>query len=247
MQFWTFAVPSILAIASATAPSTALAEGRLTLGLGTKIGSSLYEDADNDLELFPFLSYENGPFRLGLDGLRYRIDATDQLKLSVGLAPRAEPDFPDTALFRGLTRDATAEALVSLEYRLGASAGLTFSAQTDILGEHDGTEVTAAFGIGDQFGPVTLDMQTGVMWRSAGLNDYLIGVSGAEATTQRAAYSPGATTSPFVGLSATLPVSSNAALVGNLSFEYLGDTYRDSPLVERRYSSSASLGFVVSF
>ncbi|MEL6644200.1 MAG: MipA/OmpV family protein [Pseudomonadota bacterium] len=247
MHSHAYALPITVALFSAAAPATVWAEGQFTIGLGAANSSAFYVGEGRTSGIFPFLSYENGPFQIGFDGIRYGFDTTDNVTLSVGLAPRGRPDFPDTALFRGLDRDDTAEALVALEYRLSPGTGLALSAQTDILGEHDGTEVSAAFVAGHPLGPVMLEMQTGFTWRSAGLNDYLVGVSAAEATAQRAAYAPGATTSPFVSVSATYPMSDTMALIGNLSFAHLGDAYRDSPLVGRRSTTSASFGVVVSF
>lgn len=228
-------------------PVAGQAEGRFTVGLGVSTSSGFYESEDADLSLLPFLSYQNRNLSLGFDGVRYRVQTSDRLTFAFGVTPRAEPDFPETALFNGLDRDTTAEGLISATYTLQATSHLTLSAQHDLLSEHSGYEVTLSYGRTHVTTPLQLDTQVGLRHRSDDLNDYLVGVAPSEATNTRAAFSAGATTSPFVGLTATLPVTDKSAVIGIVTMDYFGNAYKDSPLVDRRFAASLSIGLAYSF
>lgn len=96
-------------------------------------------------------------------------------------------------------------------------------------------------------GATEFDLSIGARYRDKDLNAYLVGVSAAEATFLRPAYSPDATLSPIAQISAILPISQNAVLIGSLSYEWFGDEYDDSPLVERGNAASAGLGIIYRF
>ncbi|MEJ6394249.1 MipA/OmpV family protein [Gymnodinialimonas sp. 2305UL16-5] len=238
---------SIAAALSLAHPSAALADGTWTVLLGVGAGLGYYEGDDTEVNPFPYISYEIDGLQVGLGGISYTLPGSEVLQVSFGVSPRFAPDFPDTDLFDGLDRDMTVEATISATYQLDAGLSASVGFRHDLLGEHGGYVLEASGARSFAAGPAFVTMSAGARHRDDDLNAYLIGVSNAEASALRQAYAPGSTTTPFGGLSVTLPVAENLAVLGNAEFEYLGDSYRDSPLVERRFSSSVSLGLAYSF
>lgn len=225
----------------------ATANERITVAMAASTSSGLYSGDSAEFGLVPYLAYDRGNLHIAVDGLHYRVAEGDALSLSIGFAPRFGPDFPDTALFAGLDRDDTIEATLKGSFQLTSGVELSAGLKYDILSEHGGYEANLTVGRSVPLSGVIVESQLGFRHRSSDLNDYLVGVSPSEVNSGRSAYSPGATTSPFATLSLTLPVSERTALVGNASFDYFGDAYRDSPLVSKRWTTSIGLGVAHSF
>lgn len=228
-------------------PLTAQEENKFTAILGVSKTFGFYKGEDSNVEFMPHLSYDIGNLTLSFDGARYRFNTVGPLQFALGVAPRVEPDFPDTALFAGLDRNATLEGLVAGTYTFGSNARLSLSLQNDVLSEHGGHEIMFSYGRSQSLRWMQIDTQIGLRHRSGDLNTYLVGVTVSEATNGRPAFSPGSTTSPFFSLTATLPMSDRSALISIVTFDYFGDTYRDSPLVGRRYSTSFGFGIAHKF
>lgn len=228
-------------------PSTSGAEGRFTVATGLGYGSEFYEGEESNTGVGLNLAYETEFYHLGLDGFSYNVVRNEAFQVSVGLAPRLKPDFPDGALFSGLDRDNTVEGTLRATYRFSDVVGASLNLRHDLLSQHDGYELELAMGRTVAVGAATLALSVGARHRDADLNTYLVGVSASEATGSRPSYSPGSTTSPFAGVSFTLPVASQLALIGNMGLEYFGDAYSDSPLVKRDYATSVGVGLAYSF
>lgn len=231
----------------ALGPTAATAESSVTAMLGFSTGTEFYTGDDADLGLFASLVYERDNVSISLAGIHYTFAPEEALSFSVGIAPRFRPDFPDGSLYEGLDRDGTAEAVFSGTYRFGEDTRLTATVQHDLLSKHDGYEASLALGQSIEFSSFTLGGEAGVRHRSAELNQYLVGVGPSEVTAARAAYTPGSTTSPFAALSVTMPIGERTALVGSASFDYVGDAYKDSPLVAKSLETTLNIGLAYRF
>lgn len=227
--------------------SVAMAEGNWTIGFGLGAETELYSDDGNSLSGFPFLAYDTERLHIGFDGLAYKLVNTDQLGFNLHLSPRGDPDFPDTALFQGLDRDTAFEVGFSARQSLAAELYLQGSFLHDVSSEHDGYEAQVHLGRSFSAGSVYFDASVGVRYRSGDLNDYLVGVSAAEANSLRSAYAPGSTFSPVAQVSATVPISDKTAVVGSLSYERFGDAYDDSPLTDKGSQASAGIAITYKF
>lgn len=81
---------------------------------------------------------------------------------------------------------------------------------------------------------------TTVTWLSEDLSDYDFGVPAAAQTLDRAAYSPGSTSSFAAGLEGLFELSENWRAFLNVTSEFLDSDVRKSPIVE---DSTVTSGF----
>ncbi|WP_179379072.1 MipA/OmpV family protein [Jannaschia marina] len=227
---------------------TASADGTWSVGAFAGVTVDYYIGGDrSDIGVGPFLAYDTERLHLGFDGASYNFIARPDLTVGAGLSLRAEPDFPGGALFSGLDRGTAVEAGVFARQSLGESGYIGGGLRRDISSEHGGYEADLHVGTQFALGRVGVDASIGGKFRDGDLNHYLVGVSASEANGDRSAYDPGSSFIPYVGLTASVPLSDKVTLVGAASYEHLGSTYEDSPLVERNKTGSLGVGLVYQF
>lgn len=241
---------TILALATVNG-STALAEGTWTFGALIDAETGIYVGQNDEASLLPYVSYESERFSFSLhDGLAYQVFEGDgpngqTAAVSFVLSPRWAPDFGDDPLFDGLKRDTAIEAGVAGHYE----AGLFFvdaEALIDISDTHKGHEVSAFAGVQYEVGAVAIEAGIGARYRNDDLSQHLFGVGTSEVNTARAAYAPGSTTSVFASVTALYAISDSLAVVGDITFEDLGDVDA-SPLVDKSTQTSVTFGMLYRF
>lgn len=121
------------------------------------------------------------------------------------------------------------------------------SAMTDVLDRHNGQEVNLALNRSFRWAKWGLIPGAGLVWRSAGYNDYYYGVSSAEATDDRPAYDPGDSLEWFVRLLLRYPLTEHWSLAGTVRLEELSDELRDSPIIDSEYLTTVFVGLNYSF
>ena len=235
------------AIFCAAIPAAGLTEGRVTAALGLSAGSEVYVGQGKQTGLFPYLSYDTDKVSVSIGGVQYHVVQDDAFQLSFGLSPRFAPDFPDTELFAGLDRDSTVEATVSGTYRFDGTLRSSLLLRRDMLSGHEGYEIEFVVGRTAKLGPAIVEMSLGARHRDKNLNAYIAGVAQSEANSGSVTYNPGATTSPFAGVLAALPINAKVSVIGTATYEYFGSTYSDSPLIDNGYATSASIGVAYTF
>ncbi len=236
---------SLLACTTWLFATTASAEGNWIVGLVVDGGQSPYAGADASAELFPYVAYETDRLHIGVDEISYDLISRDNLDITVMIAPRFSPDFPDTALFEGLDRNDAIEAGFAATYSLG-DAYAALSLQGDVSGAHDGFSGKAALGYDVEIGLVTVDLSAGVKMRDANLNNYLYGVGTDEATADRPAFKMDNTINGFAEITAMMPLAPKMFLVGEVSYTDLGDAF-DSPLIDRKSKTDLIIGVAYQF
>lgn len=224
----------------------AYAEGEWTvgvLGFGT---TGTYVGEDDTVGVAPILTYETQRLSLGLEGLSYDILQFDQGSVSVALGYRGGPAFPEgDPLFEGLDRDDAVEAGLGAQLDFG-NAYVALDAMTDVSDAHGGTEASVAFGYAIAPGAFVVSAEVGARYRDADLNQYLYGVSAAEATSARAEFSADDTTTAFANLAVIYPVTQSISAVAIVEYEDLGGN-ADSPLVAESEVFGLALGLVMNF
>jgi len=235
------------AILCAAIPSAGLTEGRTTAALGLSASSEVYARQGAQTGMFPFLSYETGKVSISIGGVQYHAFQDNAFQLSFGLSPRFAPDFPDTELFAGLDRDTTLEATIAGTHRFDGALRSSLILRHDVLSGHEGYEVEFVVGRTMTLGPASVEMSLGARHRDEDLNAYIAGVALSEANSDRGTYIPRATTSPFAGVSAALPINAQVSVIGTATYEYFGSTYSDSPLIDNGYLATASIGVAYAF
>ncbi len=246
MQILRTLIASIGSVLVAAVP--AAAEGRWSIGAFAGVQSDYYVGSDSWDDAFGgLLAYDTAKLHIGFDGISYRFLARSDVTLGVALGVRADPDFPDGALFDGLERDSAIEAGLFARYEIGTQAYIAGSLMQDVSSAHHGFEADLSVGTEHALGMVNLDLSLGGKFRDGDLNQYLVGVSSGEANGRRAAYTPGASVIPYIEVTSSVPLSDNITFVGAVSYQHLGSAYEDSPLVDHSNTGSLDLGLVYQF
>jgi MipA family protein len=239
-----------LATLAALVPGLAMAEGQWTLGLGAGGANSIYENQKDEATALPFLSFQTGRFSIGLDGISYRAVETESFSLAFALAPGEAPDVKEfakrDARFAGLDRDTPVELGFNATYQTGM---LQFGASVmqDVASASEGYHAEATAGVSVPVGAGLFDIGVGARLRDAKTNNFLYGVSTAEANGLRPAYNVGSTVQPFLTGSLVYPITEKASLVGFFEYEKLDDKVTRSPLVRDNEDASYGAGFGVVF
>lgn len=235
-----------MAAITLTSPITALA-GDWAVGLGVVHEVSAYAGAgNNDADLIPYIAFEGDRISADITGVSYRVYEKGALELDLGIAARWGLDLPDTALFSGLDRKATAEAAIRASYDFGPGDAVA-TIQRDILSVHDGIEARLELDTEIDTGTTEFGLSAGATYRDQSLNQHLFGVAATEATAARAAYDPKADWTPFIGARFATPITDNLTLVGFAETEHLSPTARNSPLIAKEFASEFGLFVLTEF
>ena len=223
--------------------------GSAGLGYVLRVEPSPYKDATTRLEIKPLFLYEGE--RIFLHSSRAGIklfDSTEQ-RLDLFLDKRLEGfplRSPPTSLSGMAVRNSSTDA--GLSYRYRQPWGTLQAELLHGVGDtQSGTEARLGYSVEAQSGRWTLRPSVTLAWRNAKLNDYYYGVTPAEATAGRPAYSAGAGLNTSVGLYTTYQLSQNWRLLGGASATLLSSQIKDSPIVSKRFLPSVYLGAAYDF
>lgn len=246
---YTSAAALIAALAGSTCAHAdgLFSNGQFTIGAGVAHSNGIYKGEKSEITGFPYVSYDSDRLHLGFDGIGYKLVNQENLEFSLLVAPGSSPDFPkNDPLFAGLKRETPITAGFDATYEFDAfyvSGGAMF----DVSSKHKGYEGELKIGSEFVLGAVGLDVGAGVRLRDRKLNNYLYGVSAAEANGNRAAYNVGSTTEPFIDVSMTYLISDKVALIGSAEYHQLDKKVHNSPLTNDKDSYSVGLGLLYSF
>lgn len=218
-------------------------------GLFMTTDSQPYRDADGIVRVFPFVSYRSrnvewyGPF------IRYRFaEAGGWSFFARGQVDFGAYDEDDSDILRGLGDRSTTVLLgAGVGYELSRRWRVHLSADRDVLGAHDGTEavwgVTRSFG--SPFAPFSGSLSAGARFQDKDWTRDRVGVPAERAREGRAAYSPEESLHPYVSMRAMYRFTDRWLASLGLRYEWLDDSWRDSPLVEDRgrFTTIATLSY----
>ena len=112
---------------------------------------------------------------------------------------------------------------------------VTVQATGDILGRSGGLRGKASYSL--YFSPAGIDIlpEIGVLWHSDKFNSYYYGVSGSEAAASGyAAYDPGNSFTPYLGLSVQYTFLEHLKVLVSSSYKLLPDDVKSSPIIEKK-------------
>lgn len=220
------------------------------VGGGAIITKNPYKGIDTETHGIPIFLYKTDRFSLLGPRMSYSLFEDETWELS-GLAKvRFEGYEEDESDFlRGMDdREWTVELGGSLSkaFSLGK---LTADFAADILGEHKGHEFrfSYSYDFRDAFQKPSLMITPiiGVNYRSHQLNDYYYGVRASEAIAGRPKYDAGDSTGLMAGVRVNYKLSES--LMSMISFEWLGNEIKDSPIVDEDHIESFLLGLIYRF
>lgn len=196
----------------------------------------------------PIFGYRGDGFSIGTNGASATVMERGSSALEAFLKPRfftlTDPDSPALV---GIDRNISVDAGLSYSVDLTERTAMDVSFSQEITGEHDGQEADLRLTQRFALGRFPVGIYAGATWRSSDLSSFLYGVRPAEALAGRPAYGLGATTTPYLGIQAALPVTDSMRVFGNLQADFFNQEIEDSPIVEDDTTLSLGVGIQFSF
>ncbi|MCK6370663.1 MAG: MipA/OmpV family protein, partial [Gammaproteobacteria bacterium] len=217
--------------------------GTPALGGGLRVGSGPYAGDELFVDLVPLYLY-SGRF-LYAHGTEFgahlfRDDTFSVNALARYRFTRMDPD--DSELLTGLEeRDQTVDGGIAVQWR-GAWGEVAGDWVTDLRDRHEGEEFNLTYRYRWDIGSWMLSPFVTLTFQNDELTGYYYGVAEDEATAARPAYDPGNARNFTYGINAWYQLTDHIFVFGNASFETLGSSIQDSPIVEEDLLATAFVG-----
>lgn len=218
----------------------AFANSGVSVGIALSQGQSPYQGVDSNPNTIPgFISYEGekGYFR-GIEAGYYLWGTGDhQRSYRVALLASGRLEgyhASDSVYLQGMDkRSWSLDGGVGFVARQGFHQ-VTLKAVTDLLGKHEGQEVSASYGYRWMINrKLAITPSVNLSWMSANLLDYYYGVTQSESRPWRSVYSADAGWQPSLGLTGMYSVTPRTSLMLAARTRWLPESATDSPLVDR--------------
>lgn len=227
-----------------------MAEG-FSIGLGAAVGQYAYKGVDNDTLPYPMINYEGERFFIrGTGAGAYLLkDSRNQLSLNLFYSPlNFDPDDSNSRRMKLLDKRHST-AMAGLGYRHMADWGIVrTSLSADVLNYSNGYVADAAYLYPFDFGALTLTPGIGASWYSGNFNDYYYGISGKESRRSGLSqYDAGSSWSPYAEISANYALTQSWKTFAYARYTRLDDEVKDSPMVDKSYTTLFAAGVSYSF
>ena len=223
-------------------------ESHWGLGIGTTLLQRPHRDIDDEVKVFPVVSYENR--WVSLAGSRFDLKVNESERLSFRARARYTLDgykSGDSEFLRGMEdRDDSVWLGGALVWRLPV-AELSAEYLADAMGNSKGSrahlQAERRFGFG-RFG---LTPRIAAEWVDKKYVAYYYGVLPDEATLVRPAYAGKSTVNVEGGVRADYTFGRKHTVFLDLGVTGYGSAIKDSPIVDGSNQTRASLGYVYRF
>lgn len=221
----------------------------LLLGLGVSNDDSIYKGVSSETNPIPVFAYERDNFFIHGPSLGYNFVNREELTLGALIQYRGEGyKASDSIDLNGMKdRDGAVELGLQAAYETPYGE-LSAKLSADISSEHDGYEVELGWEkeieLSQQW---SVSPGASISYRSDDLNNYYYGVTDAESTAQRAAYTAGADTIYEVGIDARYMIDRRQMIRLGASYALYGDEISNSSIVEDDNSYSIRAMYLYRF
>jgi outer membrane protein len=221
-------------------------------GAGAIVTNKPYRGMDTKTRGMPFFLYKTERFSLYGPRMNYLLFAEEDWEISARTKLRFEGyDEDDSRFLQGMDdRKRTLEMGGSLSRNFHYGK-ITADVTADVLNEHKGYELGCYYSYDfrdSRKNPILiLTPKIGLNYRSRQLNDYYYGVRASEATASRPEYNAGDSTGLAAGLRINYFYSDNISLMAMVSFEWLGNEIKKSPIVDKDHIESYIFGIMYKF
>jgi outer membrane protein len=212
------------------------------------VESNIYREADDEWMPVPYIAYQGERFYFeGLE-MGYRLLDRDRFSFSILTQYRMDGyEADDSPFLRGMDeREGTLEAGLAVEVELPVGE-LELEGVTDVLGEHEGQEISLSYEVDFEFDRFSVTPFVAVTWQSENFTDYYYGVTPRESRSWRAAYEVDSALNPEAGIQVGYEISDHWALMSEAGVTFLDSTIEDSPIVDEGYAVSGFLGVFYRF
>ena len=236
-------------IATIAAAQPAAVSYKLTGDVGAAAYStqSVIRSRGNDTTLLPYAFADYGPFFVRVDTVGFKA-----LPLGNGyleLIGRVSQDGwrANTAALAGLKDRKTPIPIGVGTFQQTSYGAFFFNAFVD-AGASRGALIEATYAAEVKLGSLSLYPQLGLERRSAKYANYLYGVTPSESLASGyGVYSPGASTTPVLGLAADYSITENWVINMQLRRKWLDSAVTNSPLVVRKTQDTGYIGLSYRF
>lgn len=219
----------------------------LSFGFGLVGISGVYVGQKDELYPFPMIAVSRGKWSLSIPkGLQFHALQSATTNLTFALIYDPAPEMPNTALFAGLDRDDGAAFEVEASHDFGVFEIAT-TIQRDASQRHDGISGDISFGHNAFVGNTFIEGRLGANYLDENHSNFLYGVAADEVNALRGAYDLRASWTPFVEISAIVPINDETSLIGGFRHEQLSKEISRSPLIGTDERTTIGLTIVRSF
>lgn len=249
MRKATVVVPLLLGTFLAATAHAEENESSFMLGLGISSEDSIYKGVGRETEVMPMIAYEKGRLSIFGPSVSYNVIENDAFEVSVLAQYRMDGyDASDSTDLVGMAnREGAFElgAVISYENEYGEWSAQT---QADVSNEHEGYELELGWERQVQLSQNwSLVPEASITYRSDDMNTYYYGVTAAEATAQRAAYTAGGDTIYEIGVNAQYAIDQQQSIHIGASYQQFGDEISNSSIVEDDSSTEVSAAYIYRF
>ncbi len=219
------------------------------LGLGASNETSIYEDADDGLEVLPFFGIEWGRYFLLGPRMGAYLYGDEQwsFALSIGLDEAGDLDRGDGSELDDME---DLDNVISGQIEAGYEAEwgeIELTLASDISGKHDGYRVGLAYAYTFNLGRWMIQPAIELEWHSEEVNQYFYGVSKVDARAGRAVYKPAAGVNYGVAIEANYPLNQNHMIQLSAGYTQFSSEVEDSPIVDRDSTTEIGVGYIYRF
>ncbi len=213
------------------------------VGGGAFVQTLPYAGVDTKVYPAPVVAYEGKHLYVRSAIVGYRIIAENGLMIGPQVEPRVEGFKEDDSPFLRGMRDRNWSVDGGVNIEAATPVGLLgVSVMSDLLGRHRGQEAEFRYlimfpALGFHFIP-----SGGVRWKSDGLVDYYYGVRPNEARPDRPAYRGEQAFDPFLRLVIRRTLTKHWSLFSDARYEWLAREITNSPIVDKNYQFSITMG-----
>ena len=212
--------------------------GRIGVGVGIIARSSPYRDYNGAVsQVIPAITYNGERLQIFGPQLRFGLVGSGKLRLAATGSYRIGVyDEEDSDFLTGMgDRESTFTAGLAIQAELPGGIDLSASYEHDVLDRIGGGEARFELGKSLQWGVVRFSPAIAFNWTSAELSNHDFGVSNAQATAERPAYSLSDVYSVEAGVGVFIEITSDVLIIMNVAAEALSSEVTASPIVSEDY------------
>jgi len=224
------------------------------IGVGVASSQKAYAGIDRETKVIPLLQYENQYIRVQGLGVEVKLPGlviSDTQRLNLSLVGRSAPagyEASDAPILRGMAeRKSSIWVGAKAEWK-SSLANVSLDWTSDVSGHSKGQKLNVGVAHTWRAAPgLMITPRIGATWQDGKYNDYYYGVRSGEARAGRAAYRPGAGTSPEAGLTGVYMFNRHHSVMLGASVTGLPTAVKNSPLVDRSTENRVFMAYTYRF
>lgn len=218
------------------------------LGLGVTSLQRPYRDIEDEVKIFPLITYESERFSVGGSRFDFKLNHSERLSFRIRARYTLDGyDSGDSDFLRGMRdRKDSAWFGAAVEWQL-PFAELSAEYLADTMGNSKGARARVQAEHRFAMGRFGLMPRIAAEWVDKKYVNYYYGVLQEEATAERAAYEGKSTVNVEGGLRVDYILRRNQSLFVDVGVVGMGRAIKDSPLVDGSEQIRSSIGYVYRF